>query len=471
MSEEDKEVLHLVKKYESMIDKNEKIWFDSIEYVDIIDYYHDNNSYSKAEEATFRAYKLFPEDEEVAMRMAGIYVGKENYATALEVLSPCLKKSASSLVYSTLASIYIESNQNIDEAERILNKIIEEDKEDYYFNYYLLGRIYLKRSQPDKAEPLIRKALLEDPEDDDILLYYIQCAEHGDKGIKQQILSILEGIRDDYPFNDMLWQCIAAIHYDNGDLAKSLEALDYSIAIDNEDDTRHALKADILVKLNKEYEAISELEEAIKYTKEPYAYYNNIGSLFFHKKNYAEAEKNYVHAWESAGEMVLPSTLLGLVECYFLLNQPVLAKQTLEKAWSYGFDSQVFLELAERLHASGFINESEKIFSELLNDDDDDILLSALIALSYISAENGNNIEAINILEEAIRNNLISKELYFAMLVISCTDSKLFDYTKKALQKLYELGDYEEDIEKYYPDLLQNKNYQQAQNEIKNGKL
>ncbi|MCF0210499.1 MAG: hypothetical protein HUK18_04205 [Bacteroidales bacterium] len=57
------------------------------------------------------------------------------------------------------------------------------------------------------------------------------------------------------------------------------------------------------------------------------------------------------------------------------------------------------------------------------------------------------------------------------MLVISCTDSKLFDYTKKALQKLYELGDYEKDIEKYYPDLLQNKNYQQAQNEIKNGKL
>lgn len=465
MNEEEREILRLVKKYERSQDSGEKIWFDSEDYVDIIDWYHDNDMENKAIEVTHKAYGLFPDDEEVAMRMADVYVSDGKYDKALESLQECLKNTPSSYVYGTLAGIYIESNTHIQEAEDILKKLIS-DGDDYYYNYYLMGRIYLMRGLYEKAEPLIRKALYEDDQDGAIALNYVKCADY--PSLRGRVIKTLSNITQQHPFNDTIWCFLGALYYETDQYEQAIESLRYAIAIDDEDETRHAILADILFAVSKDEEFVQESLRAAEYSKEPFNYYNNIANTFMVKKDYNMAETYYRKAMELENGAFLPNTILGLTHCYFALQRDILAKELLAKAWSLGFESKYFLDFAEKLHDSGLIDESKEIFLDLTNDEDDDIVLACYIALSYINAEENNILQAIKILEDCIRINLFSDDVYFAMLEIACMDSNYYSYVIKALRYIMKIEDFQKEIENNYPNLLNNTNYIKALNELQN---
>lgn len=464
MMDENKEILHLVHKYENMLQEGTNVWFDSIDYVDIIDWYQDHDLFDKATEVINRAYELFPDDEEVVIRLVDTFIAKKDYNSAIEALKPCLENNPSNMIHSALAGIYIEKGSNLKEAEEILTRLIEEEKDDYYFNYYLLGRLFLMTARPDKAEPYLRRALLEDPEDNGILLNYAQCGEY--KDLNEIVKKTLTHLTDKHPFNDMLWYFLGVTQYENGEYNEALVSLDYAIAIDSEDSIRHALKADIFFALGQEDLSIEESLIACKYTNEPHDFYINIANMYLHQKNYTDAETYFKMSLEAEGKKPSPIGLLGLAQTYFLSGKKTLANRLMDKAWGQGFESRYFLATAEKLHDEGLIEESASIFAELTNDEDYGIALASIVALAYISAECDNVLEAMKLLEEAIRSNFCTDDLYFAILEISCLDSKFYHYTKMALSHISSIENFEDDIKRNFPELLENKNYIKALKEL-----
>lgn len=120
MSEEEKEILDLVRRYEDMVDNNIPAWFDSMEWVDIIDYYEDNEQDDRLEQATLRAYKKFPDDEDIVVRMANLYLNKEEYKRAENLIKDYIKEHPSEELRGLLAGVYVESGTHLKKQNKYL---------------------------------------------------------------------------------------------------------------------------------------------------------------------------------------------------------------------------------------------------------------------------------------------------------------------------------------------------------------
>lgn len=467
MKEEDKEILDLVNRYEKMLSSNEKEWFDSMELADIIDYYEDNEQDDKLEEATIRAYKRFPDDEDIVVRMANLYLNKEEYKRAENLIKDYIKKHPSEELRGLLAGVYVESGTHLRKAEQILKELLLEDSELNPYYSYLLARIYVEKSKFVEAEKLLRNVVKNHYDDWSLMMNYVKCVE--DKHVTNIVIRTIRSIVNKNPFEDKVWVALAFAYYESYHIDKALEAINYAIAIDSEDETRHALKANIVVALGKDDEYIQESLLAAEYASDKYTYYESIGKAYLNKKDYKNASTYYKKALdhEQLG-IELPESNLGLVECYLMMNQITMANKQLDKAIAMEYPASYYLGFAERISALGFAYISEDIFSELTNSDDILISMLATVSLAYIKAETDRLLEGIKLLEDAIKEFSDIDSLYYALLDLSCRDSKYIAYTRKALQYLIAQKGYNKNIRDNFPSLLKNGNYLKCLKELIN---
>lgn len=467
MSEEEKEILDLVRRYEDMVDNNIPAWFDSMEWVDIIDYYEDNEQDDRLEQATLRAYKKFPDDEDIVVRMANLYLNKEEYKRAENLIKDYIKEHPSEELRGLLAGVYVESGTHLKKAEQILKELLLEESElDPYYSY-LLARIYIEKSKFAQAEKLLRNVVKIHYDDWALMMNYVKCVE--DKQVANTVLRTIRSIVNKNPFEDKVWVALAFAYYESYHIDKALEAINYAIAIDSDEETRHALKANIVVALGKDEEYIKESLLAAEYATDKYTYYESIGKAYLNKKDYKNASIYYKKALEHEKfGLELPESNLGLVECYLMQNQITMANRQLDKALAMQYPPSYYLGFAERISSLGFSYISEDILAELTNSDDILISMLATVSLAYIKAETDRLLEGIKLLEDTIKDYNDIDSLYYALLDLSCRDSKYIAYTRKALQYLIAQKGYNKNIRDNFPSLLKNGNYLKCLKELIN---
>lgn len=448
----------LVKRYETMINTGEHSWFDSFDFLDIMEYYEDNEKEKEWEEVVLRAYEVFPEDEYIVLNRAILYLNKNQYIEAEKLIKSFLKCNTSDNLSCMLANIYIEKNTNLQEAENILNELIKKDSTD---NHYvrLLAEIKLSKKDYKTAETLLRNILKNNSESrEELLPIYIDCAKT--EALKKLVYNTLSSIINKEPFEDEVWMALAIMFFEDNVLDKALEAVNFALAIDKEDETRHALKANIAIAQLDEETYIKESLTAIKYSSEPYLYYEGIAKLYTAKEEYSKALPYYQKAieGEQIGE-VLPDSNFGIIECLLMLNNHKLATRFLNKVMDAQYDAQDYMSFAARMYSKGFVELSEDIFLDFMNDEDDMVSLAATVALAYIEAEEEDLLVGIELLDNAIRNNRMDDIVYLAMLDLSCRDDKYIEYSKMALRHIITKKNFHNEIEENYPNLLKNKNY------------
>ena len=164
----------------------------------------------------------------------------------------------------------------------------------------------------------------------------------------------------------------------------------------------------------------------------------------------------------------LPESNLGLVECYLMQNQITMANRQLDKAIAMQYPPSYYLGFAERISSLGFSYISEDILAELTNSDDILISMLATVSLAYIKAETDRLLEGIKLLEDTIKDYNDIDSLYYALLDLSCRDSKYIAYTRKALQYLIAQKGYNKNIRDNFPSLLKNGNYLKCLKELIN---
>ncbi|GEM_PF-2818552 len=460
MNEEDKEILELVERYEAMLSRGEKSWFDSMDLVDIIDYYDYEDETNKWREVINRAYKMFPNDEQIVIRKATLYISDEEYSKAKKLVLPFIKAHPSNELKGILATIYMQENDSdLDKAENILKDLILDEQDNIHY-IYQLSAIKIDKGEYEEAEILLRDIILENSGDETLLFSYVTCAVNEE--IRNNIIHTLQTIVNKKPFENIVWLYLAKLYLHADEIDKASECVDYVLAIDTEDAAEqvHTLKASIAFAKQDTETFVKESLLASNYSSEPYFYYERIAKMYSQVQEYRKAIEYYQKSleFEKTGES-LPKSNFGIIECFLLTDNYNMAIKYLDRAMAFNYDTEYYIDFATRLYALGFAQLSEEIFWNFIDDEDERISVIATIALAYLKAEDDELLAGIRILEDAIGNNKISDDIYLAMLDLSCRDDRYVTYSRNALKHIITKKDFREEIEKNYPNLLDNKNY------------
>lgn len=466
MNEEEREFQELVEKYERMVASGVDEWFDAEDLMCIASWYEDREEYDKLKEVTFRAYRIFPQNEEVVSAVANYYVNESQYDKAENVLEQYLKDHDSNDIKALLAGICVESDKKIGKARKIIESLIgQSDDRPYY--HYVLGRIYLTEGNYEKAEHEIGKAIEEHDDDWSVLTSYVRCAVS--PTLFESVCNNLRKATDENPYNDMLWLALGMVYTDAHRFDEALECADYAVAINDEQETAHALKANIYIGKSDTDSFVKESLKAAKYAQEPYTYYENVGKAYLFKDDHENALKFFKKAlqYESVG-VQLPYSNFGCVQCMLLAGNAKKVETCYKKVMSAGYAPDQYLYFADSLRTLGFLNMSEQVLYFLIENEKNEVGQDAIIMLSLVKADMGDIFGAIHLLETCNPDKSLTQDYNIAMIEISCRDRAFISYTKKALRNIF--SDYSgmRRLQLNYPELMENVNFKQCLNELTN---
>ncbi len=463
--EQEREMRLQVNRYERFL-KGEDIWFDSDNYVDIIDWYFNNDMFEQAEEVTLRAYELFPNNEEIISRYTTYLANHSEYQKAIDITKQALDLYDSDELRLDLASLYIDSNKNIDVALDILLDILQRDEENYFI-YMLIGRIFLERDNLINAEKYLHKAVELNYEDRMTLGCYTDCAF--EPSLQDNIINLLFNLSREHPFMDIIWCALGIVYsrYKLFDLA--IEAFDYAIVINPKGEIRHACKADCLIAKKDYANAKKELDLAIdnaqNYATDLHLVYAGILII---ENDYAKALLHLKQVDDDANDIFGKTYLLDMALCYYFLDDPSSAITCVQRAYDENIDIELIIDFARKVYDYGFENHSEDIFEMLFTTSTDDYTIElASTTLAALKSRDGHTFEAIKIMENTLAElHSCTEDFWYAFLRITCQDQKFDSYTTKTLKILSSLDSFPIYIKEHYPEIIDNPNYKRCLKQI-----
>lgn len=434
MEQEDdnQEILEEVRRYEDMVHSGKKQWFDADEYIDIIDYYHDNGKMKEANKVINLAYKIFPDNEELIIRISQLYSNKKMFLKAENILRNTLKKQPSTDIYSALASLYIENGRE-DDGIKILKEIIrKKDDDDDFVIKFLFGKAYLNKKKWISAEKYLKEALKEDL-DYDVLNMYIDCS--ADKRLKKRMIEFMTYLIKEQPYDDNIWMVYGIIQYQFNNLNEAINAIDYAIAINEKDFSRHYYKGLILHLQDKKEEALNAFLLANKYNQNDCSALYEIATIYKDTNKYQLAIATYKDILEKGGDDISKEECyFNISFCYYMLGKEKLGDKYEQMADEECYDTDFKLSFAKSMYLNGFIEQSENIFEELLVDEDDDVVVQSTISLAYLYKDDDKILQAIQVIKDSINNVMSSQiSLYYCLLDISSCDENLYKYSTSLL--------------------------------------
>lgn len=453
-------------RYEKFLLTGRKEWFDSDNFVDIIDWYNINDMYDKSEEVIMRAYKLFPDNDEIISRYTTLLSNKGLFEKAIAITKEALKKIDSDDLRMDLAALYIDSGIDLDKAKSILLDVKKRDDGNGFVNF-LLGRIYLEKEDFVNAEKYLHKAVETNFDDKVVLGCYTDCAF--DESLKETMIRLLYNLTHEHPFNDMLWTALGIVYSRYDFIQEAIEAFDYAIAIKPEGELRHACKADCYITKGDYENAKKELDIAIRYSKNNYVELHIVyAGILMQEKNYSKAIIHLREVDSRKEEITDRTYLLDMALCYYFLDNPNAAKQMVQQAINEKLAPEYIVDFARKVYDNGFQNESEDLFEMLITGDSDTYTIElASVTLAALKSREGNTFEAVKIMEQTLAElHSCTEDFWYAFLRITCQDKMYDNYTTNTLKLLMSLDSFPTYIKEHYPEIFDNPNYKRCLKKI-----
>jgi len=443
----------------SHINNGKKVWFDSDNYIDIIEYFIKTKNSDMLKASILEAYKYFPNNEEIVTHYASLLSSNNEIEKAISLLKNTLKKIDSEDLKIDFATMCIDNQTHIDEALEILLDIVKH-KTDNTFVYALIGRIYLDKQQYILAESFLREGLILDNEDTLLLSNYTNCVS--DDSLKDKMIDFLKQLANNNPFNEYLWTALSVIYLSLERYKESLQAVDFAIAINPYGEMKHSCRADCLIFLNDYPQAIEEFRKAISYTIEFSAdLHLHLAAVLMQQKRYKEAIIEFEKIQKQSPNDFSSSSLLDLSLCYCLTGQTEKSKEGIKKAIQDGVSMKFFLKFAKQAYEYGYKDNTENLLLFIVShSNESDIVQEAGILLANIKAMDNDIYEAVKVLH-FVSNKLdnCDEEFWYEFLKITCSDKKYDEYSIRILEMLKTLDDFPEYLKENYPELIKNDNY------------
>ena len=238
---EDPEFKELLAKYEGMAESHAPTYFDAEELTDIAEYYASRGEDDKAEEAIDFALRLHPGSTDALVFKSRSLAIKGNMDEAYRVAG-LIEDTSDREVKFLKADLLIEERR-LEEAEAIYQELAEEENnsEEVLLD---IAMTYMDVNQKEYAAKWLKKIKEKGINETnsqkfrDVWCDFCMTFGEPEKATKAFQLSL-----DEYPYSLSHWNGLAKCYLAQDEIEKALEAVDFALAIDEENGESLEVKA------------------------------------------------------------------------------------------------------------------------------------------------------------------------------------------------------------------------------------
>ena len=384
---EDPEFKDLLAKYEGMAESHTPTYFDAEELTDIAEYYASQGDEQKAEDAIDFALRLHPTNTDALVFKSRSLCIKGKLDEAYQVMN--LIEDPSDREVQFLKADLLMEERRIEEAEYIYQELAT--SEDESFEVLLdIFMTYMDANQMDYAEKWLKKIERKGYNENNSQKYRdALCDFCMTFGQPERATNAFQLSLDELPYSIPHWNGLAKCYLAQNEIEKAHEAIDFALAIDENNAEALEVKGFCYIQSENYEEALRIFRQLLPTSKVPSRIYALMVKCYLDMEMAIEA-KAMCQEWLKQCPKLTSfekSEIFSYISmCCFNLNQP-------EKGMKY-IDAALDLEPSFRgaILQKGMLylqmrqnQEAEKLFQKVLDISPDDEQLEILynVANSY----------------------------------------------------------------------------------------
>lgn len=394
--------------YELADTLGQRCYFDTEDFVDISDYYLDNNRPDDAMRAINQGLLIHKDNNHLLAIKAGIFIYKHQFTDALDIINQIQDYPNSEILYIR-AQLAYAFDHDLQKAEALFCEWLEKEEKELATNYeknengdiirddyihVIMSFIDLSDTRDEEAvrrwiDKYIERFSPLGNYDSDLLLADI-CREENMIDYVERVYTLL---LDTNPYLDSAWAILAAAQNINGKFEEAINSADFALAINPEDYDAILTKAHSYYGMNDSSNALPLFQKYIDKTDDgsQYLYLGLCHVLEEHTEEGYKYIKGAQDFYESKGiedKSIYASMCYEIADVYNTGRFYTEAEEAIDKALSIDFDNPDFLLLKGSIVlAFNEINESLRYFARAVTKTHDKVRTYIYIGVRFMSFE------------------------------------------------------------------------------------
>lgn len=282
----------LIDKYEGMVANHTPIYFDSLEFLRIHEFYSQNDRMEEAETALRKAFELYNDNVEIVLTYAETLLELDKIDEAYAVLSN--NRAAETEMIHFLRGEILLQQEKPEEAEKEFLKSLKEQNNDLEAFLDIITS-YTKTIYTKRAEKFVNlfyqkhpveKLIKEDKDVRETLSNYYMLTKQNEK-----ILELAQLETELNPYDSDSWGELAVAYLLADEPEKAIDAIDFALAIEPNNNELQRLRFTIIYDSSTPSQFIPYLKKQIEENKDSIDAVFQLIEYYMQEKEYTEAYK------------------------------------------------------------------------------------------------------------------------------------------------------------------------------------
>ena len=402
-------------KFESMINSNKFLFFDSEEFESIIIYYLESGNSSMANKAIKMAIEQYPKNTSILLLKVEALIFENNIEEAEKIIDSLYEIDRNNSEIIIQKSRILSKRKKHSKSINLLKKI-SKNCEFYGDALVMIGKEYLFIDNFENAKEKFKEYIKNHQLDYAVLNNLLYCFDA--LGNTDNTINYLNDFLEENPYCEVAWHQLGKQYLKKELFKEALTAFDFAIISDDSFVGAYLEMGKVLEKLNKINQAIEQYEIVTKIDEpNPFALYriacchNKLGNIELAISYYNKTvEEDPIH----------DSAWMSLATSYYKQKDYLEAKNHLIKAIEIDSENIKYWELYCKINLDLNNNEEVEIsFKEILSLGN--LSLSTLIFLTKTLIQIPLNESLSNqflIKIDALPNSLLSEKKYISYVIL-----------------------------------------------------
>ncbi|MFD2697239.1 tetratricopeptide repeat protein [Mesonia sediminis] len=420
-----------INRFESMLKTNDILFFDSIEFENIIHHYLDLGKLSLAKKAIRLGLDQHPQSIQLLLFKVEVSIMENKLGDANQILNKLEQiEPSNEEIYIQKANIYSKRDDH-KTAIQLLKKALKLSKDSSDI-HALLAMEYMFEEDFDNAKLHYMACLKDDPEDYASLHNVIYCFDV--LGENKQAIEFLLNYLDKNPYCEVAWHQLGKAYKKEDNLEKALQAFDYALLADEYFMGAYFEKGKVLEKMNRIQEAIKNYQITLE-LEDPSAYaYLRIGKCY-EKLEILDVALHYLQK-ATTEDPLLDKAWLAITDFFFRQKNYRKALYFIDKAIEIDQENVRYWKLYAKINQKlNFLEEAEKGYKQSIELGNYE--LETWVSHADVLIEIGETASALSVIKKAAEFYPETEEVIYRLAALYFVNNKGtlgYKYLVKALE-------------------------------------
>lgn len=287
----DDETLEAVRRFEDSLDSRKGLFFDIIEFENIIDYYMNSDNLNKASKAVDIASRFHPNSIEIQIRKAELLITQSKFSEALSMLQIITRIDPFNGEALYLKGQVCLELGDAEAAESCFQKAISVPDNDKPYLLHRIAGLYQYSDNLNHAIQYLEQSYGMNSESLAVIFDLAYCYEQVNDYQKAELY--YNKYLDINPFATNVWYNLGILYTLSDDFDRAIEAFDYAIAVDPKNASAYYNKANTLANNESYLAAIKCFYQLEEFEPNNPKLYCSIGECYEKLKDFDNALKMY----------------------------------------------------------------------------------------------------------------------------------------------------------------------------------